>query len=172
LNELMIILRIIHILSGIFWVGFAFFNIVFLQPTIRATGAEGQITMQHLMHQTRLMITVYSTATLTMVTGLIQYGIISHFKLAFLASGWGAIITTGSLAGIIAWIIAVFFIRSIFNQIGMLGKEIQAHGDTPDPKLLTQMKDLVAKLGHVGRIALGFMILSTISMAAARYSIF
>ena len=42
---LIIVLRIIHIFSGVFWVGFAFFNIGFLQPTVKATGAEGQKTM-------------------------------------------------------------------------------------------------------------------------------
>jgi uncharacterized membrane protein len=34
----MIILRLIHILSGIFWVGTAFFFVLFFEPTIKAAG--------------------------------------------------------------------------------------------------------------------------------------
>jgi uncharacterized membrane protein len=51
--SLIIILRIIHIFSGVFWVGVSFFNIGFLQPTIRATGAEGQAVMRRLSQKTR-----------------------------------------------------------------------------------------------------------------------
>lgn len=35
-----IILRIVHICSGTAWVGAAFFTALFLQPTIRAAGAD------------------------------------------------------------------------------------------------------------------------------------
>ncbi len=172
MNVLMIILRIIHILGGIFWVGFAFFNIAFLQPTIRATGAEGQKTMQHLTKQTRLMMSVYVAATLTMFTGLIMLGGISHFQSAFFASGFGKVITIGSLTGFIAWFIAIFNIRAIFNKMGEVGQAIQSSEGAPDPELLTTMGSLVDKMGRVGKIALGFMIVSTICMAAAQYSNF
>ena len=172
MNTVMIILRIIHILSGVFWVGFAFFNIVFLQPTIKATGAEGQKTFQYLMRQTRLMTTVYIAATLTTLTGILQYGYVSHLQSAFLASGWGMVLTVGSVSGIIAWFLAIFSIRSLFNRIGHVGQEIQASNGAPAPELVSKMAGLVSKLGHVGNVALVFMVISTIGMAAARYSIF
>ena len=172
MNTLMIILRTIHILSGVFWVGFAIFNIVFLQPTIRAIGAEGQKTFQYLMRQTKLMTTVYVAATLTTITGIIQYGYVSHLQTAFLASGWGMVLTLGSVSGIIAWFIAIFMIRNLFNSIGKVGQEIQASSGAPDSELMAKMTGLVSKLGLVGKTALAVMIISTIGMAAARYSIF
>jgi uncharacterized membrane protein len=46
-----IILRLIHILAGIFWVGTAFLLAGFLAPTLRATGSEGGRFMRHLMQQ-------------------------------------------------------------------------------------------------------------------------
>ena len=172
MNTVMIVLRTIHILSGVFWVGFAIFNIVFLQPTIRATGAEGQKTFQYLMRQTKLMTTVYTAATLTTLTGILQYGYVSHLQSAFLASGWGMVLTIGSVAGIIAWFIAIFMIRGLFNNIGKVGQAIQASSGAPDSELVAKMGELVSRLGLVGKTALVFMIISTIGMAAARYSIF
>lgn len=168
----MIILRVIHVLSGIFWVGFAIFNLAFLQPTIRATGAEGQKTFQYLMRKTRLMTTVYIAATLTMFTGLIQLGIVSNLQHSFINSGWGLIITLGSLSGIIAWFIAIHFIRGIFNQMGVVGMELQSSEGPPNPEKLSEMQVLVERLGKVGKTALVFMIISVIGMAAARYSNF
>jgi hypothetical protein len=80
LGILIIVLRVIHIFSGVFWVGFAFFNYGFLQPTVKATGAEGQKTMQYLTQKTRLLSAVYATATLTMLSGLILYWIFLGFR--------------------------------------------------------------------------------------------
>lgn len=172
MNVLMIILRIIHVLAGIFWVGFAIFNIAFLQPTIRTTGAEGQKTFQYLMRKTKLMSTVYVAATLTTLTGLIQYAIVSHMQWSFVNSGWGLVITIGSVAGLIAWIIAIHFIRSIFNKIGTLGQEIQSHDGAPEPAQLEQMQQLTGRLGQFAKTAVVFMIISVIGMAAARYANF
>jgi len=69
---LMIVLRVIYIFAGAFWVGVSFFNIYFLQPTVRATGAEGSKVMQHLTRGTRFATTVYAAATLNMLSGLIM----------------------------------------------------------------------------------------------------
>ena len=131
MNLLMIVLRIIHIFCGVFWVGFAFFNIGFLQPTVRATGAEGQAVMRHLAQRTRLLNTVYATATLTMLSGLLMYSALFSFNMAFLSSGYGLVLTIGSIAGIIAWVYALFTIRGIFRDMGVIGKAIQAQGGPP-----------------------------------------
>jgi uncharacterized membrane protein len=134
---LIMVLRIVHIFSGVFWVGFAFFNIGFLQPTVKATGAEGQKMMQYLTQKTRLLSTVYTTTTLTMLSGLIMYWILSGFRLTFISSGYGFVLTIGSIAGIIAWIYAVVVIRGIFNRMQTIGQEIQAQGSPPTPEQAT-----------------------------------
>ena len=166
---LIMVLRVIHIFSGMFWVGFAFFNIGFLQPTVKATGAEGQKTMQYLTQKTRLLSTVYSTATLTMLSGLIMYWILSGFRLTFMRSGYGLVLTIGSIAGIIAWIYAVVVIRGIFKEMQTIGEAIQAQGSPPTPDQATQMQALAARLGKVGQVALAFLIISLLGMATARY---
>ena len=167
---LIMILRIIHIFSGVFWVGFAFFNIGFLQPTVKATGAEGQKTMQYLTQKTRLLSTVYTTATLTMLSGLTMYWILSGFRLSFIGSGYGLVLTIGSIAGIIAWIYAVVVIRGIFNRMSVIGQQIQAQGGPPNPEQATQMQALVARLGKVGQVALVFLVIALLGMATARYA--
>lgn len=165
-------LRIIHIFSGVFWVGFAFFNMGFLQPTVKATGAEGQKTMQYLTQKTRLLSTVYTTATLTMLSGLVMYGMISGFRPAFIRSGYGIVLTTGSIAGIIAWIYAAIVIRDIFNRMRIIGQAIQAQGGPPSPEQATQLQALVARLGKVGQVALVFLVIALLGMSIAQYTPF
>jgi uncharacterized membrane protein len=166
------VLRVIHIFSGVFWVGFALFNIGFLQPTVKATGAEGQKTMQYLTQKTRLLSTVYATATLTMLSGLIMYWILLGFRSSALLSGYGLVLTIGGIAGVIAWIIAVVVIRGIFNQMQTIGQEIQAQGSPPTPEQATQMQALVARLGKVGQVALVFLVIALLGMSIARYAPF
>lgn len=172
MNSLILVLRIIHIFSGVFWVGFAFFNIAFLQPTVQATGPEGQKTMQYLTQKTRLLSTVYATATLTMLSGLIMYWILLGFRLSAMLSGYGIVLTIGSIAGVIAWIYAVVVIRGIFSQMQVTGQEIQAQGGPPTPEQATRMQALVARLGTVGQVAVVFLVIALLGMASAQYSPF
>ena len=169
---LVMILRVIHIFSGVFWVGFAFFNIGFLQPTVKATGAEGQKTMQYLTQKTRLLSTIYTTATLTMLSGLIMYWILLGFRFSALLSGYGIVMTIGSIAGVIAWIYAVVVIRGIFKRMQTIGQEIQAQGNPPTPGQASQMQALVARLGQVGQVALVFLVIALLGMAIAQYTPF
>jgi uncharacterized membrane protein len=173
LGILIIVLRVIHIFSGVFWVGFAFFNYGFLQPTVKATGAEGQKTMQYLTQKTRLLSAVYATATLTMLSGLILYWIFLGFRFsAIFSSGYGLVLTIGSIAGVIAWIFAVVVIRGIFNQMQTIGLEIQAQGSPPSPEQATQMQALVKRLGKVGQVVIVFLVIALLGMSIARYTPF
>jgi len=111
MNVLMIVLRVIHIFSGVFWVGVSFFNLGFLQPTVQATGNEGQKVMQHLTSHTRFTVTAYTAATLTLLSGWIMYWNLFGFRLSVLSLGYGLFLTIGGIAGTIAWLIAIIFVR-------------------------------------------------------------
>lgn len=73
MNVLMIILRIIHIGSAIFWVGVSFLNIQFLQPSVRTTSPESMKLMQYLTQRTRFLSAVYGLATVTMLSGWVMW---------------------------------------------------------------------------------------------------
>ena len=134
MNYLTIILRIIHIFSGVFWIGVAMFNIGFLQPTVQATGAEGQKVMQHLSGKTRFLIFSYLAATLNMLSGMWMFWNLSRFNWDFAtASGYGIFLSIGGTFGVLAWIIVIFVIRNIFNQLGAIGNQIHTQEGPPTP---------------------------------------
>lgn len=169
MNIIIILLRVLHIFGGIFWVGFAFVNLGFLQPTIRATGQEGQKVQQHLMGRTRLMFLVYSAATITMLSGLFLYWILSGFRAQFFMTSYGVVLTVGSIAGIIAWTMAVFVMRNILGQVAGLGQAIQAGGGPPSEEQSAQLQALRMKISRLGSVTVGFMILAVLGMAMAQY---
>jgi uncharacterized membrane protein len=165
----MIALRIIHIFSGIFWVGVSFFNIQYLQPSVRATAPAGQQLMQHLTQRTRFLNVVYGSATLTMLSGLLMYWILFGFRPAAMLSPYGLVLGIGGLAGIIAWLIVIFVIRDIFKQMGAISQAIQTQGGPPTPEQAEQLGDLSARLGDLGRWGLVLMTVAVTAMAVAQY---
>jgi hypothetical protein len=170
--SLIIILRIIHIFTGVFWVGGSFFNIGFLQPTIRATGAEGQVVMRYLSQKTRLLTSIYTAATLNMLSGLILYGIFFRFQLSALRSGQGLSLTIGSIAGLIAWVVAIVVIRGIFSRMQAIGRDIQARGGPPTPEQAAEMQALGVRLGKMGQVGLVLMAIALLGMSMGRYLTF
>ncbi len=169
MNALMISMRIIHIFSGIFWVGVSFFNVGFLQPTVQATGSDGQTVMQHLTTRTRFTSIVYTTATLTLLSGWIMYWNLFNFRLAALASGYGLLLTIGGVAGTIAWVIAIFFIRSVINDMGAIGQAIKAQGGPPSEEQAGELKALGARMVSFGQWGVVWMVLAVLGMSIARY---
>lgn len=166
---LMIILRIIHIFSGVFWVGVSFFNVGFLQPTIQATAPEGQKVMQHLTQQTRFTMVVYTAATLNMLSGLIMYGIVSGgYNLSWMTSGYGLRLTIGGISGVIAWIFAIIVIRRILGQMQAIGRAIQAQGSPPTPEQGSTLQALSAQLVKMGQWGVVFMIIALLGMSVGR----
>ena len=73
----MLVLRSIHILSGIFWVGTALFFVLFFDPTIKAAGPAGSTVMGRLT-LTRFPMVMALSSILTVVIGFIMYWIDSQ----------------------------------------------------------------------------------------------
>src|SRR3989442_6602255 len=65
----MILLRVIHILSGVFWAGATFFLVGFLQPVVAASGPEGGRLMQRLTSQKRFQMAMPVAAGRTILSG-------------------------------------------------------------------------------------------------------
>ena len=165
----MIALRLIHIFSGVFWVGVSFFNIQYLQPSVRATGANGQKLMQHLTQRTRFLNAVYGSATLSMLSGLLMYGILFGFRPAAMLKPYGLVLGIGGLAGVIAWLVVIFVIRDIFRQMGSMSRAIQAQGGPPNPEQVQQLGALSVRLGNLGRWGLVLLTIALVGMSVAQY---
>ena len=169
MNLLMIVLRVIHIFSGVFWVGVSFFNLGFLQPTVQATGNEGQKVMQHLTSRTRFTVTAYTAATLTMLSGWTMYWSLFGFRLSVLSSGYGLFLTMGGIAGTIAWLIAIILVRRVLGRMETIGGAIQAQGGPPTPEQASQLQAIGGQLVKLGQWAVGFMVIALLGMSTAQY---
>jgi uncharacterized membrane protein len=139
MDILMIILRLIHILSGIFWAGTAFFFVLFLEPTLKAAGPAGGTVMGRLT-LTRFPLVMALSSILTVVIGFMMYLIDSGgFQINWIFTPSGVTMTIGSVAGILAFLEGLTVQNPASMRMAALQKEIQAAGGQP---ALSQMEEM------------------------------
>src|SRR5947199_9235146 len=98
-----ILLRVIHILSGVFWAGATFFLVGFLQPVVAASGPEGGRLMQRLTSQKRFQMAMPVGAGLTILSALALCGRVSAgLQIAWITSGTGLVRGLSSVASVLA----------------------------------------------------------------------
>lgn len=163
----MIVLRIIHIASAVFWGGTTFFFVSFLEPAVRKSGPEGGKVMQTLSAG-RYPVAFPVIVLLTVVSGLLMYWRDSGgFKLVWITSSFGLGITFGAVMGLIAAAIGIAIPRSATARMAMISKEFQAQGAPPTPAQMAEMKKQSERLAQGALWTAVFLSLSMLGMSAA-----
>ena len=163
-----LILRLVHILAGIFWVGTVFLVACFLIPTVRETGREGGRFMQHLMQRRRLQVFLGLAMLLTVLSGVIMYA-----RLAAATHGaWagtrpGITYGVGALSAILAAAVGGAIGSSAGRRMLAAGQAIGPSGPTQEQQ--AEMTRLQARMSLGARLAAGLLAIAAGAMAIARY---
>lgn len=166
----MIVLRIVHILAGTFWVGSAAFFFFFVEPTAKRLGPEAGPVMQEIMVRRKVPIFITSASGLTVLAGVLLYWRSSGgLDVDWITSAPGLAFTVGGLAAIGAFAMGLALIKPAVDRMGALGAEIAASGGPPSPQQGAQLHALETRLRNVGRIDIVLLTLAVLAMAAARY---
>src|SRR6476660_8520560 len=97
----MALMRLVHILAGIFWVGATLFLAGFLVPAIQAVGPSAQPVMSQLMQQRRLQLWINLSMTLAILAGLVLFAMDSRASGGgFGRSRMGIMLSIGALLAI------------------------------------------------------------------------
>ena len=166
----MVVLRVIHILAGVFWAGGAMVAAWFILPAQRAIGQPGMAFMQQLMFKQRLRVFVLGAMVLTLLSGLGMYARLSMITHgAWASSRMGIVISIGAVAAIIAGGIGGGVVSSIGKKMMALGGAIQAGGGTPSDAQRTEMQALQVRMMGAYRLTAGLLVVAIAAMASARY---
>lgn len=168
METLRIILRLTHIFSGTMWVGSAIFMTLFLEPVVRAAGAEGGRFMSRLVTTTSVAKYMAGSSLLTVLAGIVLYGLDASFNSSWVTSREGIIFSIGSLAGIIAFATGTFVIAPTSRRIGALGAEIAMAGGPPTTVQLNEMTTLQERAQSSSRLEVILMVITVLGMAGAR----
>lgn len=159
-----IILRFLHIVSALFWVGAALMLALFVEPAAQAAGPAGSQFMQKLA-LSKYGIAVSIAGTLTVLAGFILF-----FRLGYgLGTIPGQTFLGGGIVGLIGLIYGGAVTGPAAAKMGRLGAATGSDGKPPATEQMGQMQALQAKLAQAGRIQAVLVTIAGIMMAVARY---
>jgi len=164
--NLILVLRLIHISSAVFWVGSAFLLTFFVAPSVRATAEAGQKFMAYLVTQARIHNVIAVSAILTVLAGIALYWLDSGgLTSAWMKSSAGIGFGIGGVAGILAFIFGAIFGKNI-AALGTLFANIQGK---PTPEQIGQLQGIQKQMATINPIHTALQIIAIICMATARY---
>jgi putative copper export protein len=169
MDTLMIIMRIIHIFAGVFWVGSTFLLIGYIEPTVAATGDSGRQFMSYLGTKTKFSPVMALAGTLSLLSGLVMYYIIFDVSTDGLSSGYGLSLTVGAIAGIIALITGFVFQGRSAKKMRAVAAEMEAAGGPPTPEQMAVMKEGAERIALGTRIGAVLMTIALLGMSIAQY---
>jgi uncharacterized membrane protein len=166
MNYWVIVLRLIHILAGVFWVGSSIVFGLFIGPGIAATADAGQKFMVYLVTKARIDRAILVSAILTVLAGSTLYFIDSGgLDSAWTRSGPG--IGFG-LGGLFAFV-GVIFGAILGSNLGILANTAAQIQGKPSKDQLDKIQVAQKRVAVVGPISTLALILALICMATARY---
>jgi uncharacterized membrane protein len=166
----MVLLRLVHILSGIFWAGSAIFTAFFLMPALRDAGTGAGPIMAGLERR-RLMTWLPVSALLTMMSGLAMIWIISNGQIGLYArSGPGRIFTMAGGLAILAFMIALVTVRPTMVKAGKLAMQLPSLTDDATRSRLNSELVVLRRRGAMMSAAVtALLLVAAAGMAVARY---
>src|SRR5687768_5581068 len=161
-----LVLRLVHILGGIFWVGSGLFTTFFLVPALASSGpAAGQVMAA--LQRRRLFTALPVSALLTILSGLRLMWIGSAgFAPAYFASASGGTLAASGAAAIVAFLLA----RPAAVRAAQLGASLAG---TPEgagrAAVAGELAALQRRGGIATAVAVALLLLAAAGMAVARY---
>lgn len=159
------LLRIIHIVGGVIWVGGTLTMAFFIGPTIGATGEAGQQFVRHLMNNLKFSNRMSAAAGLTVLAGIILYGLDARAGAAWQRSPFAIGLSIGAVFAIIGFIFGILIGRTT-QAMAQLGAQFQGK---PTNEQMNRMQTLGKQQATYSNISAVALILAVIFMAISRY---
>ena len=166
----LLVLRLVHILCGMFWIGSGVFTSVFLMPALAQVGPAAGPVMTGL--QKRHLFTVLPiVAVLTILSGVrLMWLTSAGFSPAYLASAPGRTYAASGAAAILGFLLSLVVARPAALRAARLGGTLAATPDHAARAALTRDLGRLRRLSARASVAaVSLVVLSAAGMAVARY---
>ena len=165
-----LILRLIHIVAGAFWVGALFTNVLFLTPTAIALGPDAGKFQFHLIRGVRFPLVMLSSAIITVLAGIWLLWITTDgLKLDLLFSPSRVGFTLGGIVAILTLGVGGLYIYPRIQRVATLMSGPMGEGRPPTPDEQAQLLATRGELLRSGWVVLTGVAIAVVFMATARY---
>jgi uncharacterized membrane protein len=163
-------MRLVHVISGIVWVGGGVYVAFFLIPALAANRQLMPQIMEGLQRR-RAFIILPTAGLLAILSGVRLLWIDSAgFAESYMATGTGRTFSLGGAAAIIALLLQVFVSRPAGVKLGAIATQLAASPSPNERDRLTGEADRLRRRNSVATLAtVVFGLLAASAMAIARY---
>ncbi len=165
-----IVLRLIHVLGGIFWVGTMAYNTFFLVPAFAAAGPQATGSITKVLRDRHLFTVLPTVAILVMLSGIrLMQLTSSNFAAAWFHSPSGMTYAIGGAAAIVGFLVGMFIGRpAMMRMSALLGERASAPADR-HATLDATITALRARTSVANAVVSVLLLGSAGAMAVARY---
>lgn len=168
-DPVVLLMRVLHVLLGVFWGGTVLLNAFFLQPALRDSGPEGGKVMGALMRR-GFMTALPIAAVITLLSGLWLYWKVSGgFEPAYVHSAQGMTLAIGGVCAIVGFAIGMAAIRPNMAKAAAL---MQAAAQKPEAErgaIAAQAQALRQRAATAGNVVNVLLIVAILAMGIGRY---
>jgi uncharacterized membrane protein len=166
----LLVLRLIHILGAITWVGSGIFVAFFLIPAL-ATNRQLMPQIMEGLQRRGVFVIVPTAGLLTILSGVRLLWIDSAgFAESYMQTGPGRAFSIGGTAAIIAWLLQVFVARPAGVKLGTIAARLGGSPAAEERDRLTAQADRLRRRNAMATLAaVVFGLLAASAMAVARY---
>ena len=168
----MFVLRLLHIVSGVLWVGSAFLFIGFIGPSAAEVGPSAGPLLHAAVKKRKVAKVIISLSLVTVVAGWVmwfrnmdQFGSLGDW----VSTDFGLVLTIGGVLATVASLEGILLVGRNVERLVDLSDEVAASGGPPSPEQQSQIQRVGAELEKWGKIDLVLLLLAVAAMATARY---
>jgi hypothetical protein len=170
MDPIMLLMRTVHVVAGVYWAGAIFYFVTLLGPSIRDAGPEGGKVMQALIRRRQLEI-LPVVAVLTVISGLwLLWKVSGGFQRAWFAAPIAHTLSLGMVTSIVALIVGLSVMRPAALKVGpAMQAAMQAPEGPERDARLAEARAIQARVGGAGKVVAALLLVAVVTMAVARF---
>lgn len=165
----LLVLRLVHILGGMIWVGAGIFNSFFLMPTLAHAGpAAGQVIAG--LQRRQLFTFLPIVALLTILSGVRLMQITSEgFSPAWFASTTGRTYAWSAVAAIVGFLVGIVIGRPAAMRTAKVAQAMSTASQEERASLAAALERHRRIASIASSLSIALVVLAAAGMAVARY---
>lgn len=161
------IIRLFHVLFGVFWVGSVFFTVLILEPRLARLGPSFEKPVMAAI-MPRVVPAMFVSAVIVFATGSILTLNMRGGDLgSLLTTGWGLMISLGIVATLGAMFVGLGGLTPTGIRMGRISDQL--NGQPPTPAQAATLARLGRRMDVLERVDFALVTLAVVTMPLARF---
>jgi uncharacterized membrane protein len=170
MDPMLLLLRMLHVLAGVYWAGGILLFATFVAPAIREAGPEGGKVMQALLRR-RYLDVMPAVSVVTILSGVwLLWQVSAGFEPTWFAAPAAHTLLLGMVTSLIAFGVGMFGIRPTVRRIAPRMQAAMQQPEGPAREAaLAEVRAMQGRVQGMGTTVGVLLVVAVLTMAIWRY---